>query len=236
MVRVGTRTHPWLASDVARTWVLVLICVPVAVWLDDVVPVAFAGVDRAALEEAAIFLAWAVFAILWSIVTVALFGRADSATLHRWLARTTPVAGWRRVFWSIGGGGGIYWAVTGSLVAIVALATIGATDDEASRPVLMVTGLIVVIASIALTIVAHAVRYAREAAVSGGLTFPDTPHPVLADYIYLSAHLSISLGGADVVVGSTRMRRLVTAHSVVAYAYNAIVLGLLVSVLIEVFA
>ncbi len=54
--------------------------------------------------------------------------------------------------------------------------------------------------------------------------------------MYFATHLSISLGGADVVVETSRLRRMVSTHSIVSYAYNAIVLGLLVSVLLEVFA
>ena len=130
----------------------------------------------------------------------------------------------------------MYWAVTGSLVAIVSLAAVGANEDAASRPILLATGLLVVAASVSLTITAFAVRYAREVAQNGGLTFPNTPDPQFSDYVYFATHLSISLGGADVVVESSRLRRMVSTHSIVSYAYNAIVLGLLVSVLLEVFA
>ena len=229
------RKTPWIARDIARTWILVAVSIPIGIWLDDLL-LDLPGIDAEALSDASLALTWAAYAFLWSISALIIFGSRDSATMHRWMADTTPPRGWRRRIWSIFGGGGMYWAVAGSLVAIISLVTVGVSEDEKSRPILMFAGLVVVIASVMLTIVAYAVRYAREASVDGGLTFPDTPDPVLSDYAYLSAHLTISLGGADVVVGSSQLRRLVTAHSIMAYAYNAIVLGLLVSVLIEVFS
>jgi hypothetical protein len=230
------RTHPRLANDIARNWVLVAISIPVSFFVDEAIVWVFPGVNREALGDASLYLGWALFAFSWTVVTSILFSRPDSATMHRWLAETTPPPGWRRVVWGLFGGGGIYWAVTGSLVAIVSLAAVGASNDAASRPILLITGLIVVAASVSLTITAFSVRYAREVAQNGGLSFPGTPEPRFSDYVYFATHLSISLGGADVVVETSRLRRMVSTHSIVSYAYNAIVLGLLVSVLLEVFA
>ncbi len=215
---------------------LVAISILFSFFFDEFIVWLFPGANKQALSDASLYLGWALFAFSWTIVTAILFTRPDSATMHRWLAETTPRPGWRRVVWGLFGGGGIYWAVTGSLVAIISLAAVGTTEDAASRPILLITGLIVVAASVSLTITAFAVRYAREVAQNGGLTFPGTPEPRLGDYVYFAAHLSISLGGADVVVETSRLRRMVTTHSLTAYAYNAIVLGLLVSVLLEVFA
>ncbi len=229
------RTHPRMASDVFRTIVLVLVSAPIGIWIDEVLPQALVGIDRAALEDAASYLAWAVFAVLWATWTLVLFGRQDSATMHRWLRETTPKRGWRRVVWGLFGGGGVYWAVVGSLAAIVNLISAATQDGVAGRPLLVFTGFILVVCSLTLTIVAFAIRYAREVATNGGLSFPDTPEPRLADYLYFSAHLSVSLGGADVVVGSTSMRRIVTTHTMMSYAYNTLVLGLLVSLLLEAF-
>ena len=229
------RSHPRMASDVVRTIILVLVSAPVGIWIDDVLPQALTGIDRDALEDAASYLAWAVFAILWATWTLVLFGTQDSTTMHRWLRETTPRRGWRRVVWGLFGGGGVYWAVVGSLAAIVSLISAATQDGVTGRPLLIVVGLLLVICSLTLTIVAFAIRYAREVAVNGGLSFPDTPEPTLADYLYFSAHLSVSLGGADVVVGTTAMRRIVTTHTMMSYAYNTLVLGLLVSLLLEAF-
>lgn len=225
-----------MASDVARTWLLVLICIPIGLFIDEGILQLFPNAKAEDIADAGAFVAWAVYAILWSVITIVLFTRAGSEKMHQWMRETTPKTPLRRFFWALGGGGGIYWAILGSLVAILSLIAIGLTSDEDGRAVLVVTGVIVVIASILLTITAYSVRYARENAVNGGLQFPETPQPTLPDYVYFATHLNISLGGADVVVSTTRMRRLVTTHSMTAYAYNALVLGLLVSLLIEVFA
>lgn len=235
MAKREPRNHPVMASDVVRTIVLAILSTPIGIWIDDVLPHVLPGVDRAALEDAASYLGWAAFAILWAVWTAVLFGRQDSATMHRWLAATTPRRGWRRVVWGLFGGGGVYWAVAGSLAAIVSLIAAATQDGVAARPLLLVVAFLLVVCSLALTIVAFAIRYAREVAVNGGLGFPDTAEPVLGDYLYFSAHLSVSLGGADVVVGSTPMRRIVTTHTLMSYAYNTLVLGLLVSLLLEAF-
>lgn len=235
-VHVPKRTHPVLASDVVRTLVFAAVSMPISIFLDEAALVLFPRLDPELIGDAASYVGWALFAFMWAGAALILFGRADSATMHRWLAETTPKTRGRRFVWRIFGGGGTYWAIIGSFTATASLIQVAVTDDTAVRPILVASAVLVVIASLTLTVVAYAVRYAREAATGGGFVFAGTPEPRLSDYIYLAAHLTISLGGADVVVESPKLRRLITTHSIFAYAYNTLVLGLLVSLLLDAIA
>jgi uncharacterized membrane protein len=96
----------------------------------------------------------------------------------------------------------------------------------------IVAGVAVVPASLAVIVVAFAVSHAR-ADSDRDLRFPGTESPVFADYLYLSIQLTTTFGSSDVEVTSTRLRRAISVHSVLAFAYNAFVVALLVSAILN---
>ena len=60
----------------------------------------------------------------------------------------------------------------------------------------------------------------------GGLSFPggDTP-PQGWDFLYFAIVIGMTAQTADVEVTTTRMRRLVIVHSVVAFFFNTIIVA-----------
>jgi uncharacterized membrane protein len=118
--------------------------------------------------------------------------------------------------------------------------------DTASTVFTLVLGLVLVVSAWAAMTTTYAVDYARRhlhADGRGGLVFPDEPVPVVrgvrrpdlpgdgrafSDYLYLAAAVSTSFGSTDVVVTSRAMRRTVTGHTVVAFAFNTIIITLAV--------
>ncbi len=64
-----------------------------------------------------------------------------------------------------------------------------------------------------------------------GLDFPGTPAPSFADYIYFAYTMGTSFAASDVTVLSTRLRWIVTAHSIVSFLYNALVVAIAFQVL-----
>jgi uncharacterized membrane protein len=65
----------------------------------------------------------------------------------------------------------------------------------------------------------------------GGIAFPDTPEPLMADFAYFAFTIGVALQTADVSIGSRRIRRVVTGHEIVSFFFNVGVLALAVSVL-----
>ena len=58
------------------------------------------------------------------------------------------------------------------------------------------------------------------------LDFPGTPRPGLVDHVYFAFTMGTTFAASDVTVLDTRLRWLVTVHSVVSFAMNALVIAL----------
>jgi uncharacterized membrane protein len=77
------------------------------------------------------------------------------------------------------------------------------------------------------------IYYGRDAKGGdrGGLEFPGTPEPVMADFAYFSFTLGVAVQTSDVQVTSRRIRNLVTIHSVAGFFFNLGALALSVNLL-----
>lgn len=69
---------------------------------------------------------------------------------------------------------------------------------------------------------------------AGGLAFPDTPQPTVADFLYFSFVIGMTAQVSDVEVLATSMRKLILAHSVVSFFYNTVLLAMAVNVAVVV--
>jgi uncharacterized membrane protein len=77
---------------------------------------------------------------------------------------------------------------------------------------------------------AHA--YYASPAKDGGapLVFPRQDAPGYVDFLYFSMVIGMTSQTADVALASTRMRRLVMAHGVIAFVFNTALLALTINV------
>ncbi len=86
-----------------------------------------------------------------------------------------------------------------------------------------------VVLSWVLTHTAYTLRYAhlyyRHGKV-GGLEFPGGQPPSDMDFAYFSFTLGMCFQVSDVVVSSSRIRRAVLGHALMAFAYNTMILAL----------
>jgi uncharacterized membrane protein len=71
--------------------------------------------------------------------------------------------------------------------------------------------------------------YAPGPEGGSGLGFPRTPEPGPWDFLYFAFVIGIAAQVSDVTVRSTGMRRVVLAHSVASFFYNAVILALVVN-------
>lgn len=65
---------------------------------------------------------------------------------------------------------------------------------------------------------------------AGGLAFPETPAPAFGDFLYFSITIGATSQTSDVAITSSRLRRTVTAHAVLSFAFNTGVLALTVNI------
>lgn len=231
----AARRAPRFASDIARSWLAIAIWLPVLVlvgWLLATLPLGLPeSTDARALFSGAFTISWSVFCAFMASVTIATFARASGPELRSWLDATAPPTGWlRRFWWSFNGGGSIWWALTGSAVALWVLLDL-ALSGQATHPIFIAAAIAAVPTSIAVIIVSFAVSHARLDAAQG-LEFPGTPTPRFTDYLYLSVMVTTSFGASDIAVRSSRLRRAIAFHSLLAFTYNAVIIALLVSALL----
>lgn len=77
-----------------------------------------------------------------------------------------------------------------------------------------------------------AVQYSHAYWLSGGgIAFPHDRHPDWAEFLYFSFTIGMTAQVSDVTTTSPGMRRLVLAHALAAFVFNAATLGLAVNVL-----
>lgn len=168
---------------------------------------------------------------LYLALTALAFRRAHGGALRRRLLRTRPGS---RVARSILIGGPKSWALTVAAVGLITVALV-VLNPEVQRSPLLVAGCIVAIIGTWILLVAvFASEYARLWAAGGAFRFPsdDDDDRTFGDFLYLAVQLSTTFGSSDVQVLSRGARSVVTVHSLVAFAYNTVIVAVFVSVLI----
>ena len=117
-----------------------------------------------------------------------------------------------------------------SLLAI--LAELGGANRE---PAHLALAAITILLSWAFTHAIFAIHYAHEyygenAHKGGGLNFPGEAPPDYWDFVYFSFVVGMTSQVSDVAVTSSALRRLVAAHGVVSFIFNATLLALTVNI------
>ncbi len=149
----------------------------------------------------------------------------------RWRRFVDALATDRRVF---SGGAGMSFIISvsvgGLFLALGLLPRSGNLWDEPLRALLSVLG---VLMSWALLHTSYAMFYAhlyyRVPGKPGGLEFPGEEEPAALDFAYFAFTVATAFAVSDVRVSSGRVRRVVLAHSVLAFFYNTMILALVVN-------
>ena len=223
---------PRLASDVVRGTVA-MIPAMLLTFVVELVLIIATEITLGQLYATVILLFWTIYAVSVILLTWRAFGSLSSDELDRRLASTAPPSGrGRRMLWALFGGGAVSWALTGSVIAVFAVIYLALNPGVASSPLVTWTAVAAIAASWAVTTTAYAVRIARENAIRGGADFPGDGHPTFTEYIYLAVQIGTTFSSSDVSITSTRMRRVVTGNSIISFAFNTVIVALLVSVLI----
>jgi len=232
MVAVKKRREvPRLVSDTLRGYTILLIALVPSVILAAILPRVAPDMTAATIAAVGAFATWALLGFTTGIVTFAVFRRASGEQLAAWLRATDPKKREKTWLYYLNGGGASSWAMSGSVIAVTAVLVLSLVEEFRAQPLVIFTGMAVVVGSLFMTIASYAVRYAREHATVGGIVFPATPAPVFSDFFYLAVQVSTSFSPADIVVETTSARRAITTHSLVSFAFNTVIVALLVAVL-----
>lgn len=168
--------------------------------------------------------------VAYIVLTFALFQNATSKSLASWLSATAPRGRMSRVGAEIAGTGPTI-AVQWSLIAIASVVVLTLSPELLDNPYIIGLAALVVASSWLVTVVAYAVHYARLTATAGGLEFPGKDATVFWDCVYLALQVQTTFGASDVTLSTTLARRIVTGQTIVAFAFNTVIIALLISVI-----
>ncbi len=70
----------------------------------------------------------------------------------------------------------------------------------------------------------------------GGITFPGTERPSDWDFAYFAFCIGTSFAVSDPQVTETRVRREVISHSIISFAYNSVIVGMVINLFAGIFA
>ena len=133
------------------------------------------------------------------------------------------------------------WVLLGisSVVILVILSTVASELMTGTMPPLQKFPFI--IATIMLSWVfgnlVYALHYAHmhygtgKGCDSQGLVFPGTPYPNYWDFVYFAVAIGVAFATSDVNIESPLIRRVVTAHSLIAFVFNIGVVGFTINLL-----
>lgn len=75
-------------------------------------------------------------------------------------------------------------------------------------------------------------HHARAQATEHGLAFPGAQPTSITDFLYFATSVSTTFSASDVSVVTLKMRRIVIGHSLLAFAFNAVIVAIVVSALV----
>lgn len=203
-----------------------------AAWITVLIVVLSRGVEPIGDLVAQCLLAFsAMSSIAYTLHTVRIFGRADATRLRTLLTASTPRGRIGEVEAALSGTGPTI-AVQWSVIAIAAVLAFTLWPGLLHEPTTVLFSILVVAASWTVTVIAYAVHYARYDAATQALAFPGTnADRVFADYVYLAVQVQTTFSTSDVSLLDTGSRRVVTGHTLVSFAFNTVIIAMLITVL-----
>ena len=123
-----------------------------------------------------------------------------------------------------------------SIISVVALSTeLHSTEGSTPREMLLAAVSLLLAWSFFNTVFAlhyaHVFHDAHIGAQKRPLSFPNTPNPGYWDFMYFAFVIGMTFQVSDVQITNSALRKDVLMHSVIAFVFNVMVIGLTVNVL-----
>lgn len=185
-------------------------------------------------EAVSAFVLYFLYCVYYSLLCNLAFHRLSPDELKRVLGQHTSKS--TNSFAAfLNGESGTSQATMFSIFALIAVSMItilsDASEDQTHVLLLQISGLLTIIGSWISNVFSFALQYAREDAGSeeSGFRFPENASAIWSDYVYTAIMVSTTLSTADVSVVTRARRRLVMVHTVIAFAFNTVIIAMLVA-------
>lgn len=233
----------WLLSESRRSTVALAIALPLAVGAVMLLTAAFddlasvLGADATARSLVGAVVAWTLFTVLHTALTWLTYRGLAGEEFRRavdadpsW-RRDRHRAAWVRLLLGIGPAS---WSVSVSALALFVVLAMLLLPGLRAVPVATVLALAMVAASWLNVAVAYAVHHARSDRECAVFEFPGEPPARFVDYLYLSVAVQATFGATDVQIRTSGGRRQIMTQSVLAFGFNTVIIGMLISLLVGV--
>jgi uncharacterized membrane protein len=139
----------------------------------------------------------------------------------------------------------VFGAVVVGMVSAIAIIGHGPqVKDDAEKWEAYVLGVGAIVIGWFLVHTIYTFRYAHlywydddgDGTACGGIKFPGTDEPSDWDFAYFAFCIGASFAVSDPQVTETRVRREVITHSVISFAYNSVIVGMVINLFAGIFA
>ncbi len=217
---MSTLSRLWSAVTGRKRFFLAMIPGFIAYWL---LPDALDTATRA-------IIAWNVFVTCFVAAAFHLF--TVQSTRHMQADAAAQEEGEWTIFWITVG------AVAASFAAIILEFSATKSMPAAERGLHVALVAFTLLASWLMTHTAFALRYAHEyyevslgrAEIDRGLEFPADDLPDYWDFFYFALVLGMTFQVSDVQITSRTLRRLATAHGLLGFLFNTVIIALTVNI------
>lgn len=172
---------------------------------------------------------WLAFGIAYLALTAVAFARTSPETTRAWAGHQRRTRRPWYVRWFVGEARGTTFVVSVTLFAVIAAILL--TRSDGAGTVELVLGAAGVVVSWILIQTAYTLLYADAFHSGRGLELPDEPEPDMLDFAYLAFTIGTTFAVIDARITDRRLRRVVLGHSLISFAFNTVLLGLVVSFL-----
>ena len=214
----------FLRSDHTRLGAASLLCVIVSIALGS------GWLYRA--DERPLFglnVTWVAFSGSYLVLTGLVFARSTPESTRRWALHERRQRPSAIVRWLIGEARGIWFVVTVASFAVIAAGLMIGADSAGNEEIIL--GAASVVLSWIMLQTSFTLHYAFAYYNTGGFSFDHENAPDLYDFAYIAFTIGTSFTIVDASVTSRRVRRVVLGHSVLSFAFNTVLLGLVVTFL-----
>lgn len=226
-----------MASDAKRSFVAMVISALISTVVEVILRTMLNEDAALDVELSSMFLAFFFFGVTYVVLCYVAYDHLNAEELQRTLKATSTRhmhSVWRGL---LTGGSGTVWAVTFSVIAVGTMLTIAVINNipelKSEVTISNEVGLITIVGAWFINAVSFALHYAREDAESGTpeFSFPGTKLPRWSDYTYVAFQVATTFATSDVECLTNERRRLITRHTVLAFAFNTLIIAQLVSLL-----
>jgi len=169
-----------------------------------------------------IVLCWDLLAVVYLAIRITRLRRSGRGRHSAWITH------------GLGGRTGLLFTIFTSVVGIVAGLSIVLSEDGSDKAFASIVGVPAVMFAWGILHFGYAERYSRtyySSLPEPVLTFPNTEEPTFVDFTYFSFTLGTTFSVSDVETQTSRIRLQILSHSILAFVYNTVTIGIAVSVI-----